>query len=273
MFDQPQQVTMQRARGRAAVALSARAGRTALDRLHQSGSAKAMLPRCHGPVPEVVFLNTAGGITGGDRLEYALDLGAGARAVATTQTAERVYASSGGAGAIDVAMKVGTGARLHWMPQETILFDRAALDRRTTISLEGDASCLVAETLVLGRAAMGEIVRTLDATDRRRVTRDGIPVLAEPIRLTSDVLARDDAAGLSGAKALATVALVAPGAEDAMASVRRLLEVEGVDAAASAWDGKCVVRMMAREAWPLRRLVARVLVQLGQGPLPRVWQT
>ena len=37
-----------------------------------------------GAVPEIVFLNTSGGLTGGDRLSYRVDLGDGCRAVATT---------------------------------------------------------------------------------------------------------------------------------------------------------------------------------------------
>jgi urease accessory protein len=47
--------------------------------LAQAGSAKAMMPRMHGRAPEVVFLNTAGGLTGGDRLDYAVDLAGGPR--------------------------------------------------------------------------------------------------------------------------------------------------------------------------------------------------
>ncbi|HEX9858209.1 MAG TPA: urease accessory protein UreD, partial [Paracoccaceae bacterium] len=89
-------VPMQRSRGRATVGLRLQDGRTVLQELHQSGSAKALLPRVHQADPEVVFLNTAGGLTGGDRLEYGLRLGPGCRATATTQTAERAYANAGG---------------------------------------------------------------------------------------------------------------------------------------------------------------------------------
>ncbi|MCU0912614.1 MAG: urease accessory protein UreD, partial [Rhodobacteraceae bacterium] len=94
MFDGPGlHRTLQRARGTACVVL----GPGGLERLAQAGSAKAMLPRVHGSAPEVVFLNTAGGLTGGDRMAFGLALGAGAGAVGTTQTAERVYRSCGGA--------------------------------------------------------------------------------------------------------------------------------------------------------------------------------
>jgi urease accessory protein len=265
-------VRMQRARGRAAVELGLSRGATRIARLHQSGSAKAFLPNVHGPMPEVVFLNTAGGLTGGDDLRYAARLGPGASATLTTQTAERAYRSVSGAAAMTVDLEAGAGATLHWLPQETILFDGAALDRRTTVALHGDAALLMVESLVLGRAAMGETVAALDLTDRRTITRDGLPVVIEPLRLTADVLARRSPATLGAARAMATVILAAPGAEDALGPVRAALTEPDTEAAASAWDGRLVVRALAADGWPLRRLVARVLTILRGGPVPRVWQ-
>ena len=265
---------LQRTRGRAAVALSHRGGATRLDDLHQSGSAKVFLPRIHGRTPEIVFLNTAGGLTGGDRMIFGADLGVGARALATTQTAERIYASTGDAARVDVTLRAGAGARLEWLPQETILFENAHLNRRTEIALEGDAQCLLAETLVLGRAAMGEVLGDVRATDRRIVTRDGLPVLIEPVRISPALLGRAAApAGLAEARALATVALVAPGAEDAVAGLRAVLSgFDDVRAAVSGWDGKCIARLMAADGFPMRRALAAALGTLRGAPLPRVWQ-
>lgn len=264
-------IRLERVNGAAGVALSRRAGAVRLDRLEQRGSAKAFLPRIHGPVPEVVFLNTAGGLTGGDRLAYALDIGGDGAITGTTQTAERIYSSRGEAAEVTVTLRAGTGARLHWLPQETILFDGAVLTRRTEADLAPDGELLLAETLVFGRAAMGEEVRRLELFDRREVRRAGRPVFLEPLRLNGTT--RDGLALLNGARAIATLALVAPGAEDALGPVRAVLETtEKVEAAASAWDGRCIVRLAAGAAWPLRQAVARVIGTLRGAPLPRVWQ-
>jgi len=274
MFDAPVP-RLQRVTGRAEVTLLAAPGRAArLDRLAQAGSAKAFLPRVHAAAPEVVFLNTAGGLTGGDRLAYALGLGPGARAVATTQTAERAYGSTGGRARLEVDLDIGAGAALDWLPQETILFDGSALDRRTRADLRAGARLLMTESLVLGRQAMGERVTRLELDDWREVRREGRPVLIEPLRLTDAALG-DRPALLAGARALATVALVAPGAEDATGAVRAAIDglPDGVVAAASGWDGKCVVRLRAVDGWPLRRALARLLSVLrGGAALPRVWQ-
>ena len=97
MFDLPATLAMQRSKGRAFAALTARDGKARLADLAQQGFAKLMLPRVARPVPEAVFLNTSGGLTGGDVLSYGLDLAAGVRLCATTRTAERAYASTQGA--------------------------------------------------------------------------------------------------------------------------------------------------------------------------------
>lgn len=273
MFDQPAPVRRQRVEARAGVAFRLKGGRTVLDRLAQQGSAKAMLPRVYSEVPEVVFLNTAGGLTGGDRIAFDLELAPGTQAVATTQTAERAYASLDDLppARLDLTMRVGAGARLDWLPQETILFDTARLHRRMRSDLEGDAELLFCEAVTLGRAAMGETLAMLDFRDTREIRRDGRPVLVEPLRITTDTLRRrDNPALFGGAAALATVALVAGDAPDRMSRVQGL-DAPGVTAAASGWDGKLVIRGMSASATLLRRWLYTVLTDLRAAPLPRVW--
>ena len=262
--------TAERSHGTARVTFRRAGAWTRLAGLHQSGSAKAFVhPSATGP--DVVFLNTSGGMTGGDRLSYALTLGEGCRVTATTQTAERAYRSTDGVAQVEVRHEVGAGAHLDWLPQETILFDHSALNRRTEITLDRGASCLLLEAVVLGRAAMGETVRTVELTDRRTVSREGIPVLFEPLALGTPALEAGIGV-LNGARAFASLALVQDGAEARLPAVRAVLGEPGVAAGASAFDGKLTLRLMAADGWPMRRQILRVLEVLRDGPLPRVWQ-
>jgi urease accessory protein len=251
---------LQRTQGTAEVVL--RDGR--VQRQFQRGSAKAITLH---PGPEVVFLNTAGGLTGGDRLRYAL--ATDTDTVATTQTAERAYRATEGQARMDVDLHAEAG-HLDWLPQETILFDRSALSRNTRLTLGPRASCLVLEAVVLGRAAMGERIATLGFQDRREIWRGDTPVLLEPLRL--DETALHHPALIGGARAFASLALVAQGAEDAVTRVRATLDEPGVDGAASGFDGKLTIRLTAADGWPLRRQIARLLAVLRNRPLPRVWQ-
>lgn len=264
---------MQRSKGRAFVSFAQVRGQTRLRDLGQSGSAKAMLPRVAGDVPEVVFLNTSGGLTDGDRLQFGLSLAAGAVVTATTQTAERAYRSTGAAASVEVRVDVAAAGHVAWLPQETILYENSHLRRSTTIDLAANASCLLTESVVLGRHAMGEELLHARLRDSRLLRRAGRPLWAETLAIDANFLQRAQSAALLGpARAFAVVALIGPGAADAVTRLRAVLNEPGCEAEASGWDGKCVARILARDGWPMKRQLYRALAVLHQGPLPRVWQ-
>ena len=265
---------LQRAVGELRVALRVRDGHTVLDGLRQAGCLKARFPR-----PEcrdwstVVTLNTSGGIAGGDALASSFELQPGARATIASQAAERFYRALPGSvpASVDTRIAVATGGAVEWLPQETILFDRCALDRRLEVELAEDACFLGIETLVFGRAAMGETVQHAWLRDRIRIRRGGTLVLNDAIRMDGEVarvLQRTAITG--GASAAATIWFIARDAEARLDAVRAILPDE--EAAASAWNGMLVTRLLADNAAALRLSAAAVLHVLRDGrPLPRVW--
>jgi len=267
------QPRMQRARGHARLGFVWSDGKTRLDEFYQQGCCKIRLPRVEpGRPQEAVLLNTSGGITGGDVLEFEVAIGAGAEAVVTTQAAERIYRSVGGAGSIVNRLEVGAGARLDWLPQETILFDRSALDRRLEVDLAADASVLLCEAIVFGRSAMGESVRSLSLADRWRIRREGRLVHADGIALDGDAAAElSGGATGSGAVAVASLVLAEPGAESLLENVRHVLEDCAGEAGASAWPGILNVRFVARSSQVLRQDIRHVAEAVRNRPLPRVW--
>jgi len=244
-------------------------GATRLMRLYQQGCCKCLMPKGQDRC-EAVLLNTAGGITGGDRLAYAAEAGPEALLTVTTQTAERVYrAQPGEVGRVAIRLTLGAGASLDWLPQETILFDRAALVRRYEVRIAVDARLLMAEALVLGRAAMGETVSDLHLADQWRIHRGGKLVYADALRMTGEAVRTAARPGLLGPnRAMASLVYVAPDAEDRLDQARALLP-EG-DAGASAWNGLLAVRMAAPDGQALRRSLARFLTEFRGARLPRV---
>jgi urease accessory protein len=264
---------LQRAVGDLRVVLRVRDGHTVLDGLRQAGCLKARFPRpeCHD-WSTVVTLNTSGGIAGGDALTSSFELQPGARATIASQAAERFYRALPGsvAASVNTRIAVAAGGAAEWLPQETILFDRCALDRRLDVELAEDASFLGIETLVFGRAAMGETVQHAWLRDGIRVRRRGRLVLNDAIRMDGEVarlLQRTAIAG--GAAASETIWCVAPDVEARLDALRAVLPDE---AAASAWNGMLVTRLLADSAAALRVATIAVLHVLRDGrPLPRVW--
>ncbi len=247
---------------------------TALDVLHQAGAARVRFPKpAAGAPPEAVLLNTAGGLTGGDRIDIGVTLAAGTAATLTTAAAEKIYRALEGDAAIRVRIGVSAGARLDWLPQPTILFDNARLDRRTEVDVDHDSRFLAAETLIFGRAAMGEDARRGAYRDAWRIRRGGRLVFADTFRLQGAVAdALDRRATLDGARAVAMLIYAAPDAASRLEEARSRLADAGSIAGASAWNGLLVVRAMAKDAHVLQRDVAGLAEWLSGRALPRVWQ-
>ncbi len=258
-----------RAKGALRLAAKRRGNETVIDDLRQEGSLKALFPRVRGDALQAVFLNTAGGLTGGDHMQMAVSAGQGAHVVLSSQAAERAYlAQTGQVARSDVTLDVAAGGRIDWLPQETIFFDGAALDRTLTVLLAADATALVVEPVIFGRTAMGETVHDLRWTDQWRVWRDGRLVFADAVRMLGDadeMLRRKAIA--AGAGAMATVMLAGPQAQ----AMIGFDWPESCGASLIA-DDVLLARFVAKDGFALRRDLIPVIEALSDAPLPRVWR-
>jgi urease accessory protein len=238
--------------------------------LHESGSLRVRFPSPEAEGLSAVFVNTAGGIAGGDRFEFDIAVGESARLTVTTAAAEKIYRSHGPAARLDIALKAAAGAHLSWLPQETILFDQARVSRTIEIDLAETASLLLCEIVVFGRAAMGETMRTGHFTDRWRLRRGGRLAFAETVRLDGNIgeMLRRRAVANGGA-AIGT-ALIVPGDEATLARIREASGSFGGEVGISSWNGFAMARFCAQDATKLRADMIAVLAGAGQA-LPRLW--
>jgi urease accessory protein len=266
--------SLQRAVGVLRVVVKRFGTETVLDELRQVGCLKARFPRRVVPNwMDLVMLNTGGGVAGGDKLELSFIAGADCQVTIAAQAAERFYRAL----AADTPSRVRTrlqaqaGAFLEWLPQETILFDRCSVDRQLQIELAPDARFLGVETLVFGRAAMGETVRQGWLRDLIQVRHGGELLLHDAVRLEGpvDALLRRPTVA-NGARSVATVIYVAPDAADKLDAVRATFA--SAQAGASVWNGMLVARILGADSAAVRSTVVAVLGVLRAGrPLPRVW--
>ncbi len=262
--------TANRATGYISLRVAAVGGRTRRSHVYEDGSLRARFPNATGEALETVIVNTGGGMTGGDRFAIDIALGEGTSLIAGTAAAEKIYRSNGPDAEMNVTLSLGEGARLSWLPQETILFDRARLSRRIDVDLADGASLLMAEAVVFGRAAMGEAMSQGFFADRWRVRHAARLVFADSARLDGAIAEKlGESASASGGIAIATV-LTAPGSDATLAAVRAL---DGQFAGAvgiSAWNGIAVARLCAKDGAALRHDLISVLAALGS-TVPRLW--
>lgn len=278
-----------RGQGRLLVEARALDGRTVRGRIEEEGFARVRFPRSgrRGRALEAVMINTGGGLAGGDAARSCLHAGRDAQLVVTTQAAEKIYRSDGATSHIAVEFTAEAGASLHWMPQATIVFDGARVERSIVAEVAPDARLLLVEPVILGRTARGERLSYGRLHDRWRIRRGGRLVYADGLQLDGDIAATlDRRATAGGWAAFATLLLVSPDAESRLEGVRAALGLgeseqdgmacelpDGLDAGASAWDGMLSVRLLARDGAPLETAIRRVIAALGVGEVPRIWHS
>jgi urease accessory protein len=262
---------LQRASGESRVAFAVKEGATRLADLYQRDPCRVMFPEPEpGEPPQAVLLTTSGGVTDGDSLKMTIEIGPGARAVAATQAAEKIYRASKGGGhcSMEIAVSVGERSTLDWLPQETIMFEGARLKRRTSAYVAPGGALLACEMVVLGRAASGERFTGGLLLDSWSVRRAGTLVWTDTLRVEGET---PTGAGFGPANALATVIGVWDEPQARFEQARALLADSGeARAGVTLVNGVMVARLLG-EATRVRSATIGFLTAFRGRRLPRVW--
>lgn len=270
---------LQRAQGAGRIVLDGcKRGNRIVD-VFQQYPIRIMFPRnCGAGVEEVVIVNASGGVAGGDRLETAVTLLGEASLTVTTQAAEKVYRALIEPAYVVTRLSVSEGARLAWLPQETIVFQQARLRRETEIQLVSGAQLLALEWLVFGRAAHGEELRCGYINDSWRVSIDGRLAWADSFRVTDEVFPHlRKKALLSDTKTIATLVCFAPHPESRVEPLRRIASRVACEFGATLVGGLVIARFAASRSSDLRSALQTVLQhfarELGHSPfgVPKMW--
>lgn len=265
--------TLQRARGLLNISTQkAYQTNTRLKNLRQEGSYRASFPRHSKSNIETVIINTAGGVTSGDKFTTTITAHESSQISITTQAAERIYrARDALVGEIQTSLCLQKNAQLYWLPQETILFDGARLKRRLDVDLHSSAKFLMFEPLVFGREASGEKLLSGMLDDRVSISSNGQPIYIDRIKLKdniTDQLMRPALANNS--HAVVSIVLVKPNAKLLLEPVRALLPQK---AGASLLNHNIlVVRMLAQDSHEMRTATFPILTLLTHNTVPKNWR-
>ena len=260
-----------RARGAVSFDVHQVDGVTRRRHLHESGSLRVRFPSPEAEGLSAVFVNTAGGIAGGDRFDIDITTGEGSRLTVTTAAAEKVYRAEGPSARLTIALKVEARSHLSWLPQETILFDRARVLRRIDIDLAESASLLLCEIVVFGRAAMGERMLHGEFVDRWRLRRGGRLAFAENVRLDGNIGEKLASPAIANGGVAVGTALIVPGDEAIVERIREVTKSLSGEVGISAWNGFAMARFCAQDAARLRADMMAVLGRASGSALPRLW--
>ena len=259
-------------------------GHTRLIRKGQSGPLAVQRPFFpEGPaICHVYLLHPPGGLVPGDALALTAHVGTEASALLTVPAATKIYRSDGRTARQDQCLSVAPGGTLEWLPQETILFDRAKARLSTRVELSPGANFIGWDLVCFGRPACGEDFSQGTCQQTLEVWRGDRPLLIERARYESEVLSA--AYGLRGMPVVATFLACGPALDKdtipGLLEKLRALKPVGNDLLSATMLGDLLVlrylggnaehaRQHLENAW---RQVRPLLLSRPATP-PRVWST
>ncbi len=236
-----------------------------------------------GPTcPHIYLLHPPGGVVGGDRLHTEVKLGAGSELFLTTPAAQKLYRSSGARAEIHNRLRLDEGAKLEWLPSETLAFSSAEAQLSTRVELAAGAGFLGWDIACYGMPARGEAFLRGRVLSRFELWREQTPLLVEAFELDCAEGSLDAPFALRGQPVVATLFAVPPTgtiAESLLERVRDVTADASVSCGVTSLQELLVVRCLGRNveqvraplirAWRLLRpeIVARPPI------LPRIWAT
>ncbi|MET0518096.1 MAG: urease accessory protein UreD [Burkholderiaceae bacterium] len=246
-----------------------------LQRLYPEGPAI-----CHH-----VLVHPPGGIVGGDRLEIDAHLAEGTHALITTPSATRFYRSAGELAAQSSRLRIDDGARLEWLPLETLVYDAALAENRLRCELAPGAEMMGWDIVALGLPAAG--LPFLRGHYTQHLELPGRWLERGSLRAADRGLL-DSPLGLAGHAVMATLWFAA-GRPLPTARREALLDaararcaghaLASTSGATAPEDGIVVLRVLAQRVEPLFELLTRVRAdwrelawQLPACP-PRIWRS
>ena len=268
------------AQGAACLAFEAKRDRTALGEVYQRDPLRFLFPRAGAGEPLTGALTTtSGGLVGGDRLDIRVRGGRGAAGRVMAQAAEKIYRTTGPEVSVDIRLQAEDGAWLEWLPQETILYDGARLDRTTEAIVHPHGRLLAGECLVFGLGARAEPMLGGRVRDSWRIRDHAGRLRWADCFLLEGEVARILAspACLGGARAYATALYVGTDAAAHLAAARELVVMQGTRSGATLRGEVLVARWLGEDPLAVRRGFERYWKGLRQraagigGELSRLW--
>ncbi|HBJ02472.1 urease accessory protein UreD [Lysinibacillus fusiformis] len=146
--------------GKLEMAFEPRRGYTRLVHVYQQPPLKASRELYEGsdPTATVFLMESSGGMVAGDRNEINVKLAPESRVRLKQQSALKIYPSHTGDHCTQaITVEIADEARLEWLPEVTIPFERAKFQADTTIRMKESSTLIWGEIIAPGREMRGEV--------------------------------------------------------------------------------------------------------------------
>ncbi|HXK19922.1 MAG TPA: urease accessory protein UreD [Polyangiaceae bacterium] len=236
-------------------------------------------PEC----PHIYLLHPPGGVVGGDRLQTRVTLRADAQVLLTTPAAQKLYRAPSARAEISNELQLGEGARLEWLPSETLAFSAAQAEISTRVELAANAAFVGWDIICYGMPARGESFDAGRVVSRFEISRAETPLVIEALDLASGEGLLSGAFALRGQPVVASLFAVPAAGAVAEDLVERVREATGACAvgpcSVSSLGEVLVVRALGQNVESVRApLIAawqllRPAILARDAVVPRIWAT
>lgn len=267
--------------GQGNIEFSYRDGRTNLFHLYQSDPIRVLFPNVSSEEIKLgIIVTTSGGLVGGDKISLALTFGEKTSAMIMAQAAEKVYGSSGATCLMEVDLEASTHAWAEYLPQETILFDNARLNRTTRIRAAAGSQVLAGEIVVFGRKGSGETFSSGYLRDSWEVWRDNKLVWIDALLLEKNIpQVFNHPACLKNFNGVATIVFISDNVGTYLDYARNLITdlEENIRMSVSVTNGVLIARFMGEDPLNLRNAFGNFWQNFRHhaaslpNSLPRLW--
>ena len=259
-------------------------GKTALVRLSHQGPLRIQKLFHDGDLAHCYLLHPPGGMVSGDSLQSRFRVHQGAKVLITTPASGKLYQARKNQ-ILQTArthINITSDAFCAYLPQDTIVFDRAFGELESFLTVDSNATFIGWEHLIFGRRAGGYPFESGQLMQSLRIVREGRLLFRENLRLTPRTLKA--ASGLNGMVSFASVTLVLPASSsqtsDVVSVARDTLKLFDVHAGVSAVR-KCLIslRILSSVEEETRSALEQLWITVGEKILnrpvssPRIWRT
>lgn len=246
---------LQRSHGAARLAFANRSNRNSIVERYASAPVRILTPSVQGVFLKLCLLIHLVGLRE-DTSHVDILVAQNAQALVTGQAAEKIYRSIDMPASIRTVIKIEDDSTLEYLPQESILFDGAKLNRAVNISLGARSCLLLSEMFVLGRWAMKEDFTRGIFLDRWSIDVAGQPIWREGLRVEGGLSSLSSSLGFANARALATIFYVGANAGEVLGLARDAIGPMG---GATIVRDMLVVRMLGNEAGMLKQQLGEII--------------
>ena len=227
------------------------------------------------------LVNISGGVVSGDTHHVNVTIKDNTKARIFPQAAEKIYPTYNNLTAnIRNEINLGSNSWFEWLPQETIIYDNAKLNRSLALNAKSNTEALLGEIVVLGRVASGEKPNDIFLKDKIEINSNNKLRWMDTILLNNNLrTAGNSLARLNNCNCFFTIIFLTSNPEDDLDALNEMIEEKTPHnyLSITCVNGVIIIRGIYTNPLNLRKKFAEIWMKIRNNlrglinEMPKLW--